>query len=82
MAYELLRNPGNHAAFTQTARSFLCVKASLDPHDITFPAAAFEDACFVSPEWRPYLLAAPVHSLHGTRSKETPVLVQVRKTLG
>jgi hypothetical protein len=75
LAFELLRNENNHAAFMQTARSFLCVKASLDPHDIKFPAAVFEDAYSVSAEWRPYLLAASVHSLHGTRSADTSVLV-------
>ena len=68
MAFDLLGNANNHAAFMQTARSFLCVKASLDPHDIKFPAAVFEDAYAVSAEWRPYLLASSVHALHGTKS--------------
>lgn len=44
------------------ARSYLCIKASLDPHDIKYPAAAFEDASLASAEWRPYLLAASVHA--------------------
>jgi hypothetical protein len=81
MAFELLRHENNHAAFMQTARSFLCVKASLDPHDIKFPAAIFEDAFAVSTEWRPYLLASSVHSLHGSKSADTSVLVQVRAAL-
>jgi hypothetical protein len=81
MAFELLRNESNHAPFMQTARSFLCVKSSLDPHDIKYPAAAFEDAHSVSVEWRPYLLASSVHALHGTKSNDTPVLVQVRNAL-
>jgi hypothetical protein len=65
----------------RTALSFLCVKASLDPHDIKYPAAAFEDAYSVSAEWRPYLLASSVHALHGTKSSDTAVLVQVRDAL-
>ena len=81
MAFNLLGDANNHAAFMQTARSFLCVKASLDPHDIKYPAAAFEEAYYVSAEWRPYLLASSVHALHGSRSSDTPVLVQVRDTL-
>jgi hypothetical protein len=81
MAFDLLSNAGNHAAFMQTARSFLCVKASLDPHDIKYPAAVFEDAASVSAEWRPYLLASSVHALHGTKSSDTAVLVQVRDAL-
>ena len=81
MTFELLRDENNHAAFLQTARSFLCVKASLDPHDIKLPAAVFEDAYAVSAEWRPYLLASSVHSLHGTKSADASVLVQVRDAL-
>jgi hypothetical protein len=81
MAFELFGDDNTQAAFMQTARSFLCVKASMDPHDIKFPAAAFEDAALVSPEWRPYLLASSVHALHGTRSHDTAVLVQVREAL-
>ena len=65
----------------QTAWSLLCVKASLDPHDIKFPAAVFEDAYAVSAEWRPYMLASSVHALHGPRSDDTAVLVQVRDAL-
>ncbi len=81
IAFELLGNENNHAAFMQTARSFICVKASLDPHDIKFPAAIFENAYAASAEWRSYLLASSVHSLHGTKSADTAVLVQVRDTL-
>ena len=82
MAFNLLsRRSGDHTTFMQTARSFLCVKASLDPHDIKYPAAAFEDALLASPEWRPYLLAASVHALHGPRSNDTAVLVQVKEAL-
>lgn len=77
-AFTLLKSERNQAAFMQTARSFLCVKASLDPHDIKFPAAIFEDAAKVNSEWRPLILAASVHSLHGLRSPDTPVLLQVR----
>ena len=53
----------------------------MDPHDIKFPVAIFEDAYSVSAEWRPYLLASSVHSLHGTKSADTAVLVQVRDAL-
>jgi hypothetical protein len=81
LAFNLLEDTSNHAAFMRTALSFLCVKASLDPHDIKYPAAAFEDAYSVSAEWRPYLLASSVHALHGTKSSDTAVLVQVRDAL-
>jgi hypothetical protein len=81
MAFDLLSNADSHEPFMQTARSFLCVKASLDPHDIKFPAAAFEDASLVSAEWKPYLLASSVHALHGSRSNDIAVLTQVREAL-
>jgi hypothetical protein len=81
MAFTLLSDHANERSFLRTARSLLCVKASLDPHDIKYPAAAFEDAALVSREWRPYLLASSVHALHGTKSEDTLVLVQAREAL-
>ena len=81
MAFSLLGDPTNQRDFLRTARSLLCMKASLDPHDIKYPAAAFEDAFLVSPEWRPHLLASSVHALHGTKSDDSPVLVQAREAL-
>ena len=81
MAFALLGNPTNQTAFLRTARSLLCVKASLDPHDIKYPAAAFEDATLINRDWRPHLLASTVHALHGTKSDDSPVLVQARVAL-
>jgi hypothetical protein len=79
LSFALLSDLKQVKAFQQSARSFLCVKASLDPHDFKYPAAAFEDAARVHPEWRSYLLAASVHALHGSKSHDTPVLVEARK---
>lgn len=81
LALTLLRDANQHSAFMQAARSFLCVKATMDPHDFKYPAAVFEDAQLVSPEWRPYLLASSVHALHGRKSSDTPTLVQVKEVL-
>jgi hypothetical protein len=80
-AFDLLRSADNQASFMKTARSFLCVKASLDPHDIKYPAAVFEDVGLVNAAWRPYVLASSVHALHGGKSSNTEVLVQVRDAL-
>jgi hypothetical protein len=79
LSFALLSDSKQVKTFQQTARTFLCVKASLDPHDFKYPAAAFEDAARVHPEWRSYLLAASVHALHGSKSHDTPVLVEARK---
>jgi hypothetical protein len=81
MAFEFLRSSADEAVFMRTARSFLCRKASLDPHDVKFPAAMFEDVLRVSPEWRPYLLASSVHALHGPKSADSPTLAKVREAL-
>lgn len=80
-SFGLLQEEPNQVAFMQMARSFLCLKASLDPHDIKFPAAIFENAGKVSTKWRPFILAASVHSLHGAKSPDTGVLVQVREAI-
>ena len=81
IAFQHLQDPVNQLRFAELSRSFLCMKASLDPHDIKFPAAIFEDASFVSPEWRPYLLASSVHALHGSRSEDNAALMKVREAL-
>jgi hypothetical protein len=67
--------------FVQTAHSWLCRKASNDSHEYKFLAAILEDVGWVSPEWRPHLLAAAVHYFHGDRSPDNPVITQVRQAL-
>jgi len=81
-AFTLLQDPSQFRPFMQTARSLLCVKASLDPHDIKYPVAAFEDISSASPDWRRYLLASSVHALHGSHSVDSAPLVQAREALG
>lgn len=67
--------------FLQTARSWLCRKASNDSHEYKFLAAILEDAGWVSREWRPHLLAAAVHYFHGEQSPDNPVIQQTREAL-
>jgi hypothetical protein len=50
LSFAILSDSKQVKTFQQTARTFLCVKASLDPHDFKYPAAAFEDAARVHPE--------------------------------
>ena len=68
--------------FVRAAQSWLCQKASSDAHDYKYPAAIFEAARWVSPRWRPHLLAASVHFLHGEQSPDHPVIQQAREALG
>ena len=80
-AFQYLQRPTAAQPFMQTARTLLCVKASTDPHDFKYPAAAFEDASLASPEWRPYLLASSVHALHGVKSPDSEVLLKARSAI-
>lgn len=69
------------AALAQLGRRLLPMKASGDPHRIKFPVAMLENADWVSPRWRPHLLAASVFSFQGSDAPDTPVMVQVRDAL-
>jgi hypothetical protein len=81
-AFALARErPGAVPLFVQTAHSWLCRKASNDHHEYKFLAAILEDVGWVSPQWRPHLLAASVHYFHGDRSPDNPVIQQVRDAL-
>ena len=79
--FQFLKRPNASRVFMNTARTLLCAKASSDPHDLKYPAAAFEDAFLVSSEWRPYILASTVHALHGAKSPDSTVLQQVRNAI-
>jgi hypothetical protein len=81
-AFTLLQDTSTFGSFMRTARSLMCIKASLDPHDVKYPVAAFEDVSSASPEWRPFLLASSVHALHGPRSADSASLMHVRNALG
>ena len=67
--------------FEQTAISWLCRKASTDTHEVKIAAAMLEEADRVSKEWKPYLLAASVHYLHGPQSPDNTVVLQAREAL-
>ena len=78
----LTDNPNAVVPFAQAARSWLCMKASVDAHEYKLPAALFEDYELVSAAWRPRLLAASVHWLHGKQSEDSLVIQQTRDALG
>ncbi len=80
-AFALLQASANLTEFQRVARGLLCTKATGNPHDLKYPVAAFEDTALASPQWRPYLLAASVHALHGAASADSPVLVRAREAL-
>lgn len=73
--------PAAIPVFVQTARSWLCRKASNDSHEYKFLAAILEDVGWVSTQWRPHLLAAAVHYFHGNQSPDNSVIQQAREAL-
>jgi hypothetical protein len=74
------RHPGSDALRRAGGR-LLPLKASWDPHNLKFPVAMFEKHEWVSPEWRPHLLAATILSFPGPDSDDNPVVYQVREAL-
>jgi hypothetical protein len=75
------KNPETATAYMQAARSWLCVKTTVEAHEYKLPAALFEDYELVSPEWRPRLLAASAHWLHGKQSPDSKLIEQAREAL-
>ena len=73
--------PAAAGPFMQTARGWLCVKAAVEAHEFKLPAALFEDYELVSSEWRPRLLAASAHWLHGEQSPDSPVFQDARREI-
>jgi hypothetical protein len=73
--------PESRRLYVQAALSWICRKASSDPHEYKFAAAILEEAETASPEWQPHLLAASVHFLHGNQSDDYPAVQQAREAL-
>jgi hypothetical protein len=67
--------------YAQAARSWMCRKSTADPHEYKFLAAILEEAELASPQWRPHILAASVHFLHGQQSPDFPAVQQAREAL-
>jgi hypothetical protein len=70
------REPAAAGRFMQAARGWLSLKAATEAHEFKLPVALFEDYELVSPQWRPRLLAASAHWLHGRQSPDSQVLQQ------
>jgi hypothetical protein len=75
------RKHADHRPFLHTARRLVCLKATQNAHDVKFPSAIFENYELASPRWRPYLLAASVHWLHGTKMPDNPAVLSARDAL-
>jgi hypothetical protein len=76
------RDPAAADLFAQASCHWLCRKATVDAHEYKLPAALFEDYDLVSAAWRPRLMAASVHWLHGEQSEDAAPVRQAREALG
>lgn len=72
----------DHSAFLQMARFLTSVKSTQDAHDMKFPAAMFENYDLIDPQWRPHLLAASTHYLHGSKMIDNPGVQRAKEALG
>lgn len=75
------RHSEHHALYLQTARLMTCLKATHNAHDMKFPAAIFESYHFVSPRWKPHMLAASTHWIHGNQMADNAGVLQAREFL-
>jgi len=62
-------------------KKLICLKSTREVHGFKFPVAVFENYEHVSPEWKPNLLAASVHHLHGTQMDDAPTVAEAREEL-
>ena len=77
----ILKNP-DPEAFLRRALWLMCVKSTPEVHDFKYPMALFENCRQASPQWRPFLLAASVHVLHGTDMEDSLIVQQAIDRLG
>ena len=71
----------DHRLFIEIAMQLMCIKSTAEVHDFKFPMALFENYDYISANWKPYLLAASVHVLHGTIMEDSAIVKQAREQL-
>ncbi len=79
-AYRLAEIDPDPTRFRRAAQNLLLRKAA-EVHDFKYAAAIFEDYAFVSPKWRPAMLATAVYNLRGSEHPDSEVMQQARESL-
>jgi hypothetical protein len=79
--FSLAERHSDPLPLVRAAQRLLPVKASWDPHRIKFPLAAWENVGWVSPAWRPHMLAAASYFFLGADSLDSDFEKQVRETV-
>jgi hypothetical protein len=81
MAFSYAQRFPESEALQRAVYRLLPLKGDVDPHTIKFPVAMFQHYRWVSPEWRPHLLASAAASFKGPDDDDNPVTHQVREAL-
>lgn len=76
------KNAGSYQPFLREALRLMCVKSTPEVHDFKFPMGLFENMSHASAHWRPYMLAASVHVLHGTEMEDSSIVAEAKERLG
>jgi hypothetical protein len=71
----------DHSLFIASARQQIARKSTFNAHDIKFPAALFENYEWVSPMWRPHLLATSMQHIASSHMPDNPAIEQARQAL-
>ncbi|MFN0129255.1 MAG: hypothetical protein ACKV19_21510 [Verrucomicrobiales bacterium] len=80
-AFRFAQNfPDSDLLFRSAAR-LLPAKAGRDVHNVKFPMAMFENCRWVSPEWRPHMVAAASYTFLGADAPDSQVIQQVRQAV-
>jgi hypothetical protein len=74
LAFSYAHKHGEHQHYFQAARLLTSMKSTQDAHDVKFPAAIFENYEQVNRKWRPHMIAASSHYMHGTQMPENPAV--------
>ena len=80
-AFTFARKFPDSQALVRAAYRLLPLKADWDPHRVKFPVAAWENCAWVSPEWRPHMLAAASYVFIGTDALDTDIAKQLREAV-
>lgn len=82
LAFSYASQYQDHRPYFQAARFLTSLKSTQDAHDIKFPVAIFENYRRANPKWRPHLIAASSHYMHGTQMADNPAVLLAKNMLG
>lgn len=82
LAFSYATKHADHRHYIQAARLLTSMKSTQDAHDVKFPAAIFENYDRVNSKWRPHMIAASSHYMHGTKMADNPAVRHAKELLG